>query len=100
MLDLRWLAPLPGTDLVTAARQADRILIVDETRTSGGVSEAILAALADAKVTTPVRRVTSDDSFIPLGPAADTVLLDERTIQQAAEQMCHPDATPTTKGRS
>ncbi len=88
VLDLRWLAPLPLSDLLAAARSAAAILVVDETRQSGGVSESILTALVDAGVDTPARRVTSDDSFIPLGPAADTVLLDEERIQRAAQELC------------
>ncbi|MDN5893451.1 MAG: thiamine pyrophosphate-dependent enzyme [Nocardioides sp.] len=87
VLDLRWLTPLPLSDLVAAAGEARAVLVVDETRASGGVSESILTALVDAGVDTPVRRVTSDDTFIPLGPAANTVLLDEEQIQHAAEQL-------------
>jgi 2-oxoisovalerate dehydrogenase E1 component len=31
-----------------------------------------------------ISRVTSDDSFVPLGQAANAVLLDEATIEKAA----------------
>lgn len=88
VLDLRWLNPLPIDDLLAAVGGAERILVVDETRFSGGVSESVISALVDAGVRQPIRRVTSDDSFVPLGPAADTVLLDETQIEQAARQMC------------
>jgi 2-oxoisovalerate dehydrogenase E1 component len=40
--------------------------------------------LADAWVGVPVARVTSADSYVPLGPAADTVLLQEAEILDAA----------------
>lgn len=31
--------------------------------------------------------MTSTDSFVPLGPAADTVLLDETGIEKAAAEL-------------
>lgn len=99
VLDLRWLTPLPVADLVAAAGEATAVLVVDETRASGGVSESVLAALVDAGVDTPVRRVTSDDSFIPLGPAANAVLLDEEQVQHAAEQLFKTTSASTTGGR-
>ncbi len=80
VLDLAWVAPLPVAALVEAASRAFAILVVDETRQSGGVSEAVVAALVDAGVEAPISRVTSADSFIPLGPAADAVLLQENEI--------------------
>ncbi len=87
VLDLRWLAPLPEEDLLTAARATGRVLVVDETRRSGGVSEAVVTALVDSGFTGGIKRVTSADSFIPLGGAASHVLLDEATIEQAALEM-------------
>lgn len=87
VLDLRWLAPLPTEDLIAAAGQCKRVLVVDETRRSGGVSEGILAALVDAGFEGTVSRVTSEDSFIPLGPAADHVLVREEQILLAAREL-------------
>ncbi len=84
VLDLRWLAPLPAADLAREAEATGRVLIADETRRTGGVSEGVLAALTDAGFTGPVARVASEDSFIPLGDAAYHVLLDEQTIHDAA----------------
>lgn len=84
VLDLRWLAPLPKDDLLAAADATGRVLVVDETRRSGGVSEAVMAALVDGGFDGMMARVTSEDSFIPLGAAAHHVLLDESTIEEAA----------------
>ncbi|WP_428847654.1 thiamine pyrophosphate-dependent enzyme [Nocardia tengchongensis] len=84
VLDLRWLAPLPVEDLIDHARATGRVLIADETRRSGGVSEAVCTALLDAGFEGRMARVTSADSFVPLGPAASTVLLDEAAIEAAA----------------
>ncbi|RZK72724.1 MAG: hypothetical protein EOP25_00430, partial [Rhodococcus sp. (in: high G+C Gram-positive bacteria)] len=84
VVDMRWLAPLPVHDIVREANVTGRVLVVDETRTSGGVSEGVVAALVDDGFTGPLARVTSDDSFIPLGDAALEVLLSEDTIEAAA----------------
>jgi 2-oxoisovalerate dehydrogenase E1 component len=92
VLDLRWLAPLPVHDLLRHARATGRVLVADETRRSGGVSEAVCAALIDAGFTGRLARVTSEDSFVPLGPAAATVLLDEDRIEAAALRLLR-DAT-------
>ncbi|PKV81389.1 thiamine pyrophosphate-dependent enzyme [Nocardia fluminea] len=87
VLDLRWLTPLPTTDLLHHAEATGRVLVADETRRSGGVSESVFAALVDAGYRGVLARVTSADSFIPLGPAADTVLLGESAIEAAARRI-------------
>jgi 2-oxoisovalerate dehydrogenase E1 component len=87
VLDLRWLAPLPVEDLLREARATGRVLVVDETRRSGGVSEGVLTALVDAGFDGRMGRVTSEDSFVPLGDAARQVLLSESTILSAARAL-------------
>jgi 2-oxoisovalerate dehydrogenase E1 component len=84
VVDLRWLAPLPAEDVLHEARATGRVLIVDETRRTGGVSEGVVTALVDAGYRGVISRVASDDSFVPLGQAAEAVLLDEPTIEKAA----------------
>jgi 2-oxoisovalerate dehydrogenase E1 component len=85
VLDLRWLAPFPVADLLREADITGRVLVVDETRRTGGVSEAVLAALTDGGFTgQQVRRIASEDSFIPLGRAAQHVLVSEPAILRAA----------------
>jgi 2-oxoisovalerate dehydrogenase E1 component len=84
VLDLRWIAPLPTDDLVRAAEATGAVLVVDETRASGGVSEGVITALVDAGFTGRVARVAASDSFIPLGDAAAHVLVGEATIEKAA----------------
>jgi 2-oxoisovalerate dehydrogenase E1 component len=93
VLDLRWLSPLPVKDILREAGSSGQVLVVDETRRSGGVSEGIVAALVDGGFRGPIRRVTSSDSFIPLGNAARAVLLDEATILQAARSLISALAT-------
>jgi 2-oxoisovalerate dehydrogenase E1 component len=87
VFDLRWLAPLPAEQLRAEAELTGRVLVVDETRQSGGVSEGVIAALADAGYQGRMARVTSADSFIPLGDAAAHVLVSEPEIEQAARRL-------------
>lgn len=84
VLDLRWLTPLPVDDLLAHAQACGRVLVVDETRRSGGVGEGVLAELVQRGFTGPMARVSSRDSPVPLGAAADLVLLQEPEILDAA----------------
>jgi 2-oxoisovalerate dehydrogenase E1 component len=83
VLDLRWLSPLPVDEIARHAAQVGRVLVVDETRASGGVGEGIVAGLVAAGFTGPVGRVASKDTFIPLGDAALTVMVSETDIETA-----------------
>ncbi|GAA1158484.1 transketolase C-terminal domain-containing protein [Ornithinicoccus hortensis] len=87
VLDLRWLAPLPVEDLVAAATATGRVLVVDETRATGGVSEGVFAALVDAGYSGRLARVAAKDSFIPLGDAANLVLVSEGEVDVAARAL-------------
>ena len=83
VVDMRWLAPLPIKDILREANATGRVLVVDETRATGGVSKAC-SPPSSTRASPVVCRVTSKDSFIPLGDAALKVLLDEDTIEAAA----------------
>ncbi|MDQ3470697.1 MAG: thiamine pyrophosphate-dependent enzyme [Actinomycetota bacterium] len=83
VLDLRWLAPLPAAIIADHARALGRVVVVDETRRSGGVGEAILSGLVEHGVHVPTVRVAAHDSFIPLGDAARLVLVSEDDIAAA-----------------
>lgn len=81
LIDLRWLAPLPKDNLIKALKNIKNILIVDETRSSNSVSESILTLLYENLHPVPrLSRLTALDSFIPLGPASASVLLDKDDI--------------------
>lgn len=92
VVDLRWLSPLPVEDMLREADATGRVLIVDETRRIGGVGEGVLAELTDYGFTGPVWRVSSADSFIPLGDAALQVLVSEDTIEAAAVKLARERA--------
>ena len=75
--------PLPIQDIVREANATGRVLVVDETRSCGGVAEGVVTALVDEGFTGPLARVASEDSFIPLGDAAPEVVLSEDTVGAA-----------------
>ena len=87
VVDLRWIAPLPVADIGRAAAATGRVLVADETRRTGGVAEGVIGALTDAGFAGRIARVTSEDSFIPLGDAAATVLLSQQAIEAAARDL-------------
>ena len=84
VVDLRWLAPLPVADILREAEATGRVLVVDETRRTGGVSEGVVATLLDEGFDGRLARVASKDSFVPLGDAATLVLLSEDEVEAAA----------------
>lgn len=87
VVDLRWINPLPLDDMLREAKATGKVLVVDETRASGGVAEGVLAALIDLGFSGKMARVASKDSFIPLGDAAKLILLSESEIEAAAERL-------------
>jgi 2-oxoisovalerate dehydrogenase E1 component len=87
VLDLRWLNPLPVADILREAGATGRVLVADETRHAGGVGEGVLAALVENGFAGAMARVASRDSFIPLGEAANLVLLSEDDIDRAARAL-------------
>jgi 2-oxoisovalerate dehydrogenase E1 component len=87
VLDLRWISPLPEEDILREAGVTGRVLVADETRRTGGVSEAVITSLVDAGFTGKITRVNSEDSFIPLGDAAQAVLLSEAAIESGARSL-------------
>ena len=75
MLDLRYLIPLDINKIVEALGAEHKVLIVDECRRRGSLSEELFTALHEAKPGFyQLQRLCAEDSFIPLGAAAYTVL--------------------------
>ncbi|MEM6322566.1 MAG: thiamine pyrophosphate-dependent enzyme [Pseudomonadota bacterium] len=82
MIDLRWLNPLPRDSLLEAIEGCARVLIVDETRRTGGVSEALMTLISE-ETALPVRRVAAEDSFIATGPAYAATMPSKQSILAA-----------------
>ncbi len=95
VLDLRWLAPLPVADILREARVTGRVLVVDETRHTGGAGEGVVTALVEGAFAGEIARVSSVDSFVPLGPAAELVLVSQEDIEAAAQRLANTPPSPT-----
>ena len=65
VFDIRWLNPLPDTQMLEEAQATNKVLVVDETRATGGVSEGIFTSLIDGGYKGELQRVTAWDAFIP-----------------------------------
>lgn len=88
VLDLRWLKPLNVTAIAKHASACARVLVVDEGRRTGGLAEEIFTALDEhCGSGTQKARITGADSFVPLGDAADLVLVQEADILEAAKKL-------------
>jgi 2-oxoisovalerate dehydrogenase E1 component len=88
VLDLRWLAPLPLEAFAHHARACRAVLVADECRaTGGGVAEALVAHLAESGYGGRVASVRAADTYVPLGPAADLVLISEAEIVAAGARL-------------
>jgi len=86
VIDLRWLSPLPEAALLDAVKGAKRVLIVDETRRSGGVAEALMALCAE-HLDVPFARDVARDSFIVTGPAYAATMPSVESITEAARTL-------------
>ncbi|HYD36949.1 MAG TPA: thiamine pyrophosphate-dependent enzyme, partial [Allosphingosinicella sp.] len=87
VIDLRWLAPLNEEGLLDAVAGCGRVLIVDECRRTGSQSEALMALFAERAPAIEARRITAEDSFIPLGRAATLTLPSRDSIVASALEM-------------
>jgi 2-oxoisovalerate dehydrogenase E1 component len=88
VVDLRWLVPLNDAFIAAQAKEAKRILVVDEGRKSAGVGEGVITAIAEAGCgATPMKRVVGADTFTPLAGAALLVLPGEAEIVAAAREL-------------
>lgn len=86
IIDLRWLCPLPEKEILKAVKECENILIVDECRKTGSLSEELMALLHDKK---NIARHTAEDSFIPLGKAYASTLPSKESIIKAAKNLIH-----------
>ncbi|MBW8183426.1 dehydrogenase E1 component subunit alpha/beta [Shewanella nanhaiensis] len=86
VIDIRWLAPLNIDGIVAQAKECKHILIVDECRKTGSISEALMTGFAETlgEACPPIARLTADDCFIPLADAATLPLPSKESIIEAA----------------
>lgn len=86
VIDMRWLSPLPVAALLAAIEGCSHALIVDETRRTGGVSEALMTLIAEQS-DLPQARLAAHDSFIATGPAYGATMPDADGIIAAAKAL-------------
>ena len=84
VVDLRWLAPLPVDDCCARRRRPGGCSSSTRPGHSGGVGEGVVTALVEGGFAGRIARVASADCFIPLGAAANLVLVSEDEIVAAA----------------
>ena len=88
VVDLRWLNPLNEAFIIEQAMATKRVLVVDEGRKTGGVSESIMALLCEqCGGAIKVARLTAHDTYVPLGPAADYVLPSDHDVGKRAVEL-------------
>ncbi|HEX7817686.1 thiamine pyrophosphate-dependent enzyme [Dyella sp.] len=88
VVDLRWLAPLNDAFIVEQARDAKRIIVLDEGRRSAGVGEGVITAIVEGGFgATPLRRVVGADTYTPLAGAALLVLPGDADVVVAAGEL-------------
>jgi 2-oxoisovalerate dehydrogenase E1 component len=87
VVDLRWLVPLNDAFIVEQARNAKRIIVLDEGRKSAGVGEGVITAIVEGGLgATPLERVVGVDTYTPLAGAALLVLPGDADIVAAADK--------------
>lgn len=93
IIDLRWLAPLSTDAIINAVEHCNNILIVDECRITGSISEALMAALIENLSPMPnLKRIAADDCFIPLGRAATATLPSTAAIVESALELINSNS--------
>jgi 2-oxoisovalerate dehydrogenase E1 component len=99
IVDLRWLSPLPKEAILNEVAQAKRVLIVDEGRQSGSLSEGLMTLLMEeASSALNIKRITGKDCFIPLGTAWQYLLPSKESIVEAVIAL-QSDKRETESGR-
>lgn len=85
VIDLRWLAPLNEQAILQAVDPCERLLIVDECRRTGSIGEGLVTLISEHRDSPPpLKRISAEDSFIPLGRAATATLPSKEMIVDAA----------------
>ena len=96
VIDLHWLHPLPREAILREVSAAKHVLIVDEGRRSGSVSEGLMTLLMEyAPAHLNIKRITGEDCFIPLGnawqyllPSRESIVLATKALLSSKEKEC------------
>ena len=83
IIDIRWIAPLSEAAIIAATTGCKQVLIVDECRSTGSQSEALMTLFAEQSNHTTAR-LAAKDSFIATGPAYGATMPSRDDIVEAA----------------
>lgn len=81
VIDLRTLVPLDEASILATLKKTGRVVVVDESRDSGGAASHIAAVCADKGfdlLKAPVKRVTIPNVAIPFAPVAEAAVLPDK----------------------
>lgn len=88
IVDLHWLSPVPIESILREVNKAKQVLIVDEGRRSASVSEGLMTLLMErASPRLIIKRITGEDSFIPLGRSWQYLLPSREKIIEVVKLM-------------
>jgi 2-oxoisovalerate dehydrogenase E1 component len=99
VIDLCWLTEIDHVALHEAVKDCEHILIVDECRRHGSISEELISELSALGVASRcMDRVTALDSFIALGEAATCTLPAVEDILAHIHALIQTNSTATQRG--
>ena len=85
VMDLRWLAPLAMDAILKVAANFEKVLIVDECRKTGSISEELYTRLIEeSERSISIKRLTAEDCFITLGKSWQHLLPSREAIVREA----------------
>lgn len=88
VLDVRWINPLPFEAIRREAQGMRAVVVADECRrTAGGIAEAVVADLAEQGYRGRLASVRAADSYVPLGQAANLVLIQTPDIVESVRAL-------------
>jgi 2-oxoisovalerate dehydrogenase E1 component len=99
VIDLRWIAPLNREALIEKIRTFNQVVIVEECRKTGSLSEGLVALITEHIAKPPrLHVVAAQDCFIPLGRAAIAGLPKVEDIVGAALALANGTAVKPSPG--
>jgi len=99
VIDLCWLTEIDHAALYEAVKDCKQILVVDECRRHGSISEELISELsAQGVASSRMDRVTALDSFIALGEASTSTLPAVGDILEHVRALTGAGSTAIEKG--
>jgi len=92
VMDIRWLAPLNHKAIADITKDYNNVLVVDECRKTGSLSEELITGLvenlgSDSGKLPNIKRITGHDTFIPIGTSWEFVLPGKNDIVKAVREL-------------